>query len=73
AEAEKRGLPNINSTVEAIAELVSDESVALFEKHGVLKKHELESRFEIYLEKYVNQINIEAGTMVQMAERSIFP
>ncbi|MBN2509120.1 MAG: glutamine synthetase III [Spirochaetales bacterium] len=73
AEAEKRGLPNIKSTVEAIPELISPESVELFEKHHVLKKHELHSRYEIYLEKYIKQINIEAGTMLKMAERMIFP
>ncbi len=73
AEAEKRGLPNIKTTVEAIAEIISPESVALFEKHKVFKKEELESRFEVYLEKYCMQLNIEASVMVEMADLQIFP
>ena len=73
AEAEKRGLPNIKTTVEAIAEIITPESVALFEKHKVFTKEELESRFEVYLEKYCMQMNIEAHVMVEMADLQIFP
>ncbi|MDR3201194.1 MAG: glutamine synthetase III, partial [Spirochaetales bacterium] len=71
-EAEKRGLPHIRSTVEAIPEMAKPEIVKLFTKHKVLKKEELESRKVIYLEKYIKQINIEARTMVNMANREIF-
>ncbi|MCL1817937.1 MAG: glutamine synthetase type III, partial [Spirochaetaceae bacterium] len=49
------------------------EIVQLFAKHKVLKKEELESRKVIYLEKYIKQITIEARTMVNMANREIFP
>ncbi len=73
AEAEKRGLPNIKTTVEAIAELISEESIALFEKHRVFTREELESRYEVYLEKYCMQLNIEANVMVQMSNLQIFP
>jgi glutamine synthetase len=73
AEAEKRGLPNIKTTVEAIAELITPESVALFEKHKVFTKEELESRYEVYLEKYCHQLTIEANVMVQMSKLQIFP
>ena len=72
-EAEKRGLPNIKSTVAAIPAWVADETVRIFEKHQVLSKVELHSRFEIYLENYVKQINIEALTMLEMAKRQIIP
>ncbi|MDA3850525.1 MAG: glutamine synthetase III [Spirochaetaceae bacterium] len=72
-EAEKRGLPNIPSTVDALPELLSDKSVKLFSKHKVLSKVELESRLEIYLEIYSMQINIEAGVMHEMAQRQITP
>ena len=47
--------------------------IALFEAHHVLTKEEMESRFHIYLEKYSKQLNIEAGIIIEMARRSIFP
>ena len=72
-EAERRGLPNIRATVDVLPVLVQSETIALFEKHNVLTKAEVESRYHIYLEKYSKQINIEAGVMIDMARRSIFP
>lgn len=72
-EAEKRGLPNIRSTVEAIPALIKDKNVKIMEKHGVLSKIELESRYEISLENYIKTINIEALTMLDMAKRQILP
>lgn len=72
-EAESRGLPNIRSTVEAIPVLNRADSVKLFEKHKVLSKAELDSRYEINLEAYHKQINIEALTMMEIAKRQILP
>ncbi len=73
AEAEKRGLPNIGSTVEALLSYLEDDSIALFETHKVLSRAEVESRVTIYLETYSMQINIEAGVMAEMADRLIYP
>lgn len=73
AEAERRGLPNIKSTVEAIPALISEKSIKLFEKHGVFSEKELESRCEIALENYIKTINIEALTMLDMAKKQILP
>ena len=73
AEAEKRGLPNIKSTIEALPVYSGAESVELFCKHGVFSREELDSRVEIYLEKYNKQINVEARIMVEMAEKQIYP
>jgi glutamine synthetase len=72
-EAEKRGLPNIKSTVAAISALITDKTVKLYEKHSVLTKEELHSRYEIYLENYIKVINIEALTALDMAKREILP
>ena len=72
-EAERRGLPNIKSTVESAKALVADKNIKIFEKHGVLSRIELESRYEIMLEGYVKTINIEALTMIDMAKRDILP
>ncbi|ABY95306.1 MULTISPECIES: glutamine synthetase III [Thermoanaerobacter] len=72
-EAEKRGLPNIRSTVEAIPALIKEKNIKVMEKHGVLSKVELESRYEISLENYIKTINIEALTMLDIAKRQILP
>ena len=72
-EAARRGLPNIRSMVEAVSALTSDDSVALFEKFGIFTKTELESRAEILYERYAKSINIEAGTMIDMANKLYMP
>ncbi|AEF84692.1 glutamine synthetase (Glutamate--ammonia ligase) (GS) [Treponema primitia ZAS-2] len=72
-EAERRGLPNVKNAVDALSVLTRSETISLFETHKVFTKEESESRYHIYLEKYSKQINIEAGVMIEMARRSIFP
>jgi glutamine synthetase len=72
-EAERRGLPNVKNAVDALSVLIRSETISLFETHKVFTKEESESRYHIYLEKYSKQINIEAGVMIEMARRSIFP
>lgn len=72
-EAERRGLPNIKSMVEAIPALTSDASVKMFEEFKVFTKAELESRVEIEYEAYSKAINIEAKTMLDMAGKQIIP
>ena len=72
-EAEKRGLPNIKSMVEAIPALTTEKSVALFEKFGVFTEAELESRAEIEYELYAKEINIEARAMLNIASKQIIP
>ncbi|MDL2229638.1 glutamine synthetase III [Treponema sp. OttesenSCG-928-L16] len=72
-EAERRGLPNVRNTVDALSVLKLGETIDLFETHKVFTRDELESRYYIYLEKYSKQINIEAGVMIEMARRAIFP
>ncbi|NLM13765.1 MAG: glutamine synthetase type III [Epulopiscium sp.] len=72
-EAARRGLPNISSTVDAIPALITEKAINLFERHKVLSKTELCSRFEILLEDYINTIKIEAKTMILMAKRQILP
>ena len=73
AEAEKRGLPNIRSMVEAIPALTTEKAVSMFEKFKVFTKAELESRAEIKFESYAKAINIEARTMIDMASKQIIP
>ena len=73
AEAERRGLPNIRSMVEAIPALVTDRAVELFGKFGVFTRAELESRVEIQYEGYAKAINIEARSMIDIASKHIIP
>ncbi|TCL32474.1 glutamine synthetase [Anaerospora hongkongensis] len=72
-EAEKRGLPNIKTTVEATKALIAEKNLAVMEKHAVLSRVEMESRYEIELENYIKTINIESLTMIEMAKRQILP
>ncbi|MBQ7065564.1 MAG: glutamine synthetase III [Lachnospiraceae bacterium] len=73
AEAERRGLPNIKSMIEAVDTLTTDKAVKLFEKFGIFTKVELESREEVLYETYAKTINIEALTMIDMASKQLIP
>ena len=73
AEAERRGLPNIKSMVEAIPAITTEKSIKLFERFSVFTKAELESRAEIQYEAYAKAINIEARTMIDMASKQFLP
>ena len=72
-EAARRGLPNVKSVVDAIPAYVSDSTVEMFEKLGVMTRRELEARKEIKLDEYAGLINIEARTMVDMAAKLYIP
>ncbi len=73
AEAARRGLLNLRTTVEACETLTDDKNIALFERFHVLSATELRSRREIMLENYAKVLNIEAQTMIVMASRQIIP
>lgn len=72
-EAEKRGLPNIKNTVDAIDVICYEKNIDVMSKHGVLSRVEMESRSEIQYEIYIKTINVEALTMIEMAKRTILP
>lgn len=72
-EAERRGLPNIKSMVEAIPAITTEKAVQLFERFNVFTRAELESRAEIQYEAYAKAINIEARTMIDMASKQFVP
>ena len=73
AEAEKRGLPNVRTMVDATASLTEPKTIEMFENQNVLSKAELESRAEIHYEAYAKAINIEAKAMVDMATKQYIP
>ena len=72
-EAQRRGLPNIKSMVDAIPAYIAEDSIKAFEKFNVFTKTELESRVEIEYEKYAKTINIEAKAMIDIAGKQIIP
>lgn len=72
-EAEKRGLLNLKTTVDALPSFIADKNIELFEWHGVFTKTELHSRYEIMLENYQKTLHIEALTMVDMVKKYVIP
>ena len=72
-EAARRGLPNIDNTVDAYAALTEPKAIELFERHNVMTRHELASREEVGYEMYAKTINVEARTMIDMAKKEILP
>ena len=72
-EAARRGLAIMPTMVDAISAYVAEKNVKLFEKHGVFTGKELNSRYEIMLERYSKTLDIEAKTMLWMFDRQIAP
>ena len=73
AEAQRRGLLNIDNSVDGLRPMLEEKVQVLFEKHGVLSRHELFARYEILLERYCKEINVEALAVLQIAKRQIMP
>ena len=72
-EAKKRGLPNVANSVDALKAFVTDKAYKLFEKYEVLSRKELHSRYEIYVEHYAKQINIEGLAAIDMVKKQFLP
>jgi glutamine synthetase len=72
-EAEKRGLPNLRNTVDALPVILRPDTTALFTKYRVYSERELQSRFNILCENYVKTVNIEGRLMSLMARTMILP
>ena len=72
-EAERRGLPNINNSVDSYRAFIYEKSINLFGKHQVYTRAELNSRYEIKMEKYIKIVCIEARTLIDMCNRQIIP
>ena len=72
-EAEKRGLSNLRTLPDAVKHYMDDKNVALFTSHKVYSEIEMQSRHEVFLEKYTKLIDIEAKTMLEMAKQDILP
>ncbi|WP_300683094.1 glutamine synthetase III [Nocardioides sp.] len=73
AAVEERGLRNLPTSAEALPVFTEPEVVELFEKTGVLSAVELNARYEVYAEQYINSINVEAKLVVDLAKTVIYP
>ena len=71
-EAQRRGLPILNSTVDAAAALVAQKNIDLFARHGIFREYECHARYDIMLESFAKVSCIEAETMLQMVRREIY-
>jgi glutamine synthetase len=72
-EAERRGLLNLRTALDALPRLTDEKNTALFEKYGVLSRKELESREEILVEHYFKTVNIEGEMTAEMARTIVLP
>lgn len=72
-DAEKRGLPNLRNTVDALPVIIRKDSIDLFTKYKVYSERELQSRYAILSENYVKTVNIEGQLMTMMAKTMILP
>lgn len=72
-EAGKRGLPNFRNTVDALPALIGEKNLDLMEKYNVLSRREMESRCEIYLERYLKDVAVESNLTLEIAKTTIFP
>ncbi|MBR6684321.1 MAG: glutamine synthetase III [Firmicutes bacterium] len=72
-EAARRGLFNMQTTVDALPAYLAEKNVAVFDKHRIFTHTELKSRFEISLENYCKTLNMESLTMIDMAYKEILP
>ncbi len=73
AEAERRGLLNLKSLPDAVEHFIDKKNIDLFVKNKIFTEEEVKARYEIELESYSKQINIEALTMIDMAKKNIIP
>ncbi|KAA0024105.1 glutamine synthetase III family protein [Antrihabitans cavernicola] len=72
-EAESRGLPNLRTTLDALPELITDESMELFERYKVFNHREMHSRYEIGLEQYALTIGVEARLTLEIGSTQVLP
>jgi glutamine synthetase len=72
-EAEKRGLPNVKTTPQALDAMITDKARKLFEENNIYSHPELEARHEIELEKYIKKVQIEGRMMAEIATSHILP
>lgn len=72
-EAEKRGLLNLKSTVDAVPAFIAPKNIAVFKKFHIFTEAEMHSRYDILMDNYAKTIHIEALTMIDMVREQVLP
>ena len=72
-EAQKRGLPNLRTTPEALEPLLDEKNISLYEKYKVFSRTEVHSRYEVFLREYKRRIHIEGELSLSLARTVIYP
>ncbi len=72
-QAQKRGLPNLRTSADALPYIKAKRTIDLFKTYKVLTKREVESRFEVYAEQYIASVNVESNLVVEMVRTVIMP
>jgi glutamine synthetase len=72
-EAERRGLPHLRSTPEALEHYITEKSISLFDRQNIYSKEEVYSRYNIFVEEYINKIDIESRLVDEIATTQIIP
>ncbi|WP_242971184.1 glutamine synthetase III [Caloramator fervidus] len=72
-EAQRRGLLNLKTAIDAIKYFIDEKNILLFERHKVLTRSEIYSRYEVMLEGYIKQVLVEAKTMLDIVSKDILP
>tara|TARA_R110000868_G_scaffold202649_1_gene450338 strand:+ start:3213 stop:5408 length:2196 start_codon:yes stop_codon:yes gene_type:complete len=72
-EAAARGLPNLKNTPEALGVLTNKKSISFLTEMGVYKAEELETRYNVLIEKYVLAREIEFRTQTEMVSQYVIP
>src|SRR5690606_7055644 len=73
AEAEKRGLLNLRTSIDALETLTTRKNIELFEKYEVMTGREVESRAEIFFDQYFKTVNIEGEMTAEIARTIVLP
>lgn len=72
-EAAERGLPNLRNTVDALPAIISKKNIDLMARYNVLSPREMQSRYEIYMERYIKDIAVESKLTLEIAKTTVFP
>jgi len=72
-EAAKRKLLNLKTTPDALPQLIEDSTITAFSNYGVMNERELHARYEVLLEQYIVNVNIEAETAADIARTMLLP
>ncbi|HPI40565.1 MAG TPA: glutamine synthetase III [Pseudobdellovibrionaceae bacterium] len=72
-EAQRRGLPVLNTTAEALEVFKDVKATAFLSAEKVLSTEEILSRYHISVERYIKTIDIEIDTLLELVQTYVLP